>query len=106
LLSTDTSPTETSVSTLTTGTNRLESVTTGAQLRQLGHDGRGNITTDTRSGIPLSLGYDAYGRLTSYVAPSATMTMRYSGTDERIEAVAGAVARRFAYDESQRTIGE
>jgi uncharacterized protein RhaS with RHS repeats len=34
------------------------------------------------------------------------MTMRYSGTDERVEAVAGSVARRFAYDESQRTIGE
>ena len=32
------------------------------------------------------------------------MTMRYSGTDERVEAVAGSVARRFAYDESQRTL--
>ena len=106
LLATDAAPVETSVSALTPGTNRLGSVTTAGQLRQLAYDGRGNITTDTRSGIPLSLGYDAYGRLTSYVAPSATMTMRYSGTDERVEAVAGAVARRFAYDESQRTIGE
>lgn len=34
------------------------------------------------------------------------MTMRYSGTDERVEAVAFAVARRFAYDENQHTLGE
>lgn len=61
-------------------------MTTGSQLRQLAYDGRGNIASDTRSGIPLSLGYDAYGRLASYVAPSASMTMRYSGTDERAEA--------------------
>lgn len=56
------------------------------------------------AGVPLSWSYDAYGRLTAYVAPSATMTMRTSGTDERVEAVAGAVARRFAYSQSQRTL--
>jgi YD repeat-containing protein len=64
------------------------------------------ITSETRAAVPVSLSYDAYGRLTSYVASTATMTMRYSGTDERVKSVAGSVARRFAVDESQRTIGE
>jgi hypothetical protein len=64
------------------------------------------IMSETRAAVPVSLSYDAYGRLAAYTAPTATMTMRTSGTDERVEVVAGSVARRFAVDESQRTIGE
>jgi YD repeat-containing protein len=101
-------PTTTLTSTLTTGTNRLASVSGGTTTRQLSYDGRGNIGGDVRGTVTNTALYDAYGRLGSYASTGvSTWVMKYNGDDERVEVKIGTgTPRRFVYDEDGRLIGE
>jgi hypothetical protein len=65
------------------------------------------MAVELRDTVPVTVGYDAYGRLASYVrsgTPNAAML--YSGSDERVQVTLGTTPRRFIYDDSGRLIGE
>ncbi|MEE9433177.1 MAG: hypothetical protein V3V15_02935 [Sphingorhabdus sp.] len=52
---------------LQSGTNRLASANDNTGARSFTHDGRGNLSAETRSGaVSAAVSYDGYGRLTSY----------------------------------------
>ncbi|MBI4885296.1 MAG: RHS domain-containing protein [Actinobacteria bacterium] len=58
------------------GTNRLASVTVGANVRSLGYTAAGSTDSDTRSGTALSFAYNHAGRLASVTAETGTLASR------------------------------
>ena len=109
----DSSPAQSDVHAIASGTNRLTSVVHAAGTRSFTHDARGNLTADTRpAGAGVTLGYDGHARLASYARAGAeTQAMLYNGFDERVgvTTLLGGSAveeRRFAYDAGHRIVGE
>lgn len=105
---TDPAPTSQDTYTRTAGTNRIASVTTPAGTRSFTHDARGNRIAEDRPGTnDVTVGYDGFARLTSYVRTGeASLAMTYNGMDQRVTLVSGGVTRRFVYDQDGRLLGE
>jgi RHS repeat-associated protein len=100
-------PSNTAISAIAAGKNRLASVTDSSGVRQLSYDGRGNISGELRNLVPVLTTYDPYGRLASYSSAGFNaFAMLYSGSDERVQVTVGTTPRRFVHDESGRLIGE
>ena len=103
----DPTPASTTTYTLNSGTNRLASVDAGTGTRTITYDARGNTLAEARSGVGIAVGYDGYGRLTSYQASSGTnLVNTYNGMDDRVSAGTPADMRQFVYDGDGRLMGE
>lgn len=96
----------------TTGTNKLDQVTTPAGTRSMQYDARGNLTAETRpASAAVTASYDGYGRLTGYARTGeATLTHVYNGMDDRVATTDSAGmssdTRRFLYGPDGRVLGE
>jgi RHS repeat-associated protein len=96
----------------TSGTNRLASITSPAGDRSIAYDGRGNPTSEARTGgIGVTTAYDGHGRMTSYArSGEADLTHAYNGLDDRVATTSvtgsGSETRRFVYAPDGRVLGE
>ncbi|MBV9221716.1 MAG: RHS repeat protein, partial [Methylobacteriaceae bacterium] len=62
-----------------TTSNQLTSLTLGSNMRSLGYDADGNITSDTKSGGPWTYSYDSEGRLAQATGSTTGGTYTYDG---------------------------
>lgn len=103
----DTTPVSTATYSLNPGTNQLASVAEAGGTRSISYDGRGNTIAETRPGAGITVGYDGYGRLTSYATSGGdSLVNEYSGFDERITGGTAADPRHYVYDVDGRMMGE
>ena len=106
-IASDVTPANAAVSTFQMGTNRVTQVNDNSVARKIDYNGRGDVSSELRNASLVTTSYDPYGRLTAYgFFGVPDFTMRYSGTDERVEVTVGTTPRRFIYDEDGRLIGE
>lgn len=104
----DPTPASTATYTLTSGTNRLASVTDPTGVRAISYDGRGNTVAETRPGAAaITTDYDGFGRLTGYQASDGLALLNgYDGLDDRVSSGSAADMRHFIYDGDGRMMGE
>jgi RHS repeat-associated protein len=96
--------------------NQLDGITGSGGSRSFVYEGRGNLSSETRSngpmgGTSISAGYDGHGRLTSYASSgNASLSHVYNGLDDRIATTTtsggASDTRRFVYATDGRVIGE
>ncbi len=108
LNATDATPSAITDYALNAGTNRLASVTDPAGLRTISYDGRGNTSSETRSGnVAISVDYDGFGRLISYAqSGNGTLSHSYNALGDRVSTSTPMEVRRFIYDADGRMFGE
>ena len=88
--------------TVSPGSNRYTATTTGSSHPAFGYDANGSRINRSTT----TYGYDAAGRLASFVSSNKTAAYVYNGTGARVMKTVNGVATLFAYDEAGHLTGD